>query len=75
MAMVTGSVAGCRATLLVRRNDLYGGVDAFVEDAATAKALQEIGTVDDDDDLKRRALFASYHTDARLAKKPRTKQS
>ncbi len=50
--MATGTVAKCREPLLAGRNDLYGAIDAFVDDERAAKELEEIGSVDDDDDLE-----------------------
>lgn len=67
-ATATGTVASCREPLLTGRNDLFGAVDAFVDDEAAAKELEEIGTVDDDNDLEddtRRLLaLARKHADA-----------
>lgn len=66
-ATATGAVAACRAPLMEGRNDLYGAIDAFVEDESAAKELEEIGTVDDDDDLeddsKRLIALARKHAD------------
>lgn len=50
-ATATGAVATRRAPLLKGRNDLFGALDAFVDDAGVVEALAEIGGVDDDDDL------------------------
>ena len=65
-ATATGSVALCRPPLLTGRNDLYGAIEAFVDDEAAAKELAEIGTVDDDDDLEAdtRRLIALSRTHA-----------
>ncbi len=48
----TGAVAKARGPLLTGRNDLYGALDAFVDDEKVAAELEDIGTVDDDDDLE-----------------------
>lgn len=50
--VATGTVAKCRGPLLAGRNDLFGGIDAFVDDDAAADELADIGSVDDDDDLE-----------------------
>ncbi len=52
-AVATGSVAQLRPVLTAGRNDLFGALEAFVDDDAVTRELEDIGGVDDDDDLER----------------------
>ncbi len=63
----TGTVAGVRTTLTEGREDLFGALRLFATDDRTQKELDEIGGVDDDDDLEhdveRLVALARKHAD------------